>query len=79
MNITKKKDYKKFIKTLQKNTFSPKILIIIIVVLLMIRAYTRNELITMLVEKGYVTRMEGDTKYSYIYALTNKIKKLETN
>jgi predicted transcriptional regulator len=40
------------------------------------RAFTKNEMLTFLVEKGIIKRYDSDRKYTYIYVLSEELKKL---
>ncbi len=42
----------------------------------MYRAFTKNEMLTLLVEKGVIKRIDSDRKYTYLYVLSEELKKL---
>jgi predicted transcriptional regulator len=64
-------------KKLQKNTILLfKNLKLYIYNYVMNRAFTKNEMLTFLVEKGIIKRYDSDRKYTYIYVLSEELKKL---
>ena len=40
------------------------------------RAFTKNEMLTFLVDKGIIKRYETERKYTYLYVLSEEVKKL---